>query len=85
MAVDGVQQGLTGLLALHASDLKQAVQLVLRSWDLLDDVQLVGVQDVQHVIKDGLQVTGVETYLTEDSVFLFWGRQREEESDELLF
>lgn len=75
VAVDGVQQRLTGLLTLHSGDLEQAVQLVLCSWDLLDDVQLLWVQDVQHVVKDGLQVARVETHLTEDSVFLLWGAE----------
>lgn len=74
MAVHGIQQRLAGLLAFHSGDLKQLIQLVLSSWDFLNDVQLLGVQDVQHVIKNGLQVTWVQTHLPEDSVFLLCGR-----------
>lgn len=54
VAVDRVQQGLTGLLALDPRDLEQAVQFVLRTGDLLEGVQLLRVQDVQHVVEDGL-------------------------------
>lgn len=77
MAVDRVQQRLAGLLTLDSCDLKQLVQLVLGSRDLLDDVQLLWVQDVQHVIEDGLQVARVQAHLPEHSVFLLWRGNRE--------
>lgn len=77
MAVDGVQQCLTGLLTFDPGDLKQLVQPILGSWDLLDDVQLLRVQDVQHVVKDGLQVTRVQTNLSEHGVFLLWRGNRQ--------
>lgn len=76
MAVDRVQQRLAGFLALDSSDLKQLVQLVLSGRDLLDDMQLLWVQDVQHVVEDGLQVTRVQTHLPEHSVFLLWRDNR---------
>lgn len=63
MAVDRVQQRLAGLLTLDSRNLKKAVQLVLGGRDLLDDVQLLRVQDVQHVVEDGLQVARVQTHL----------------------
>ncbi len=72
MAVDGIQQCLAGLLTLDSRNLKQTVQFVLGSWDLLNDMKLLWVQDVQHVIEDGLQVTRVQSYLPEHSVFLFY-------------
>lgn len=70
MAVHRVQQLLAGLLTLHSRNLKESVQFVLSGWDLFDDMQLLWVQDVQHVIKDGLQVTWVQTHLPEHRVFL---------------
>lgn len=72
MAVDRVQQRLAGLLTLDPRDLKQPVQLVLGCRDLLYDMQLLWVQDVKHVVKNGLQVTRVQTHLPEHSVFLLW-------------
>ncbi|MEQ2163645.1 hypothetical protein GOODEAATRI_032370 [Goodea atripinnis] len=54
-----VQQRLAGFLALDSSDLKKSVQLVLGCGDVLEDEQLLGVQDVQHVVEDRLQVTWV--------------------------
>lgn len=77
MAVDRVQQRLAGLLTLDSCDLKQLVQLVLGSRDLLDNVQLLWVQDVQHVVEDGLQITRVQAHLSEHSVFLLWRGNRE--------
>ncbi|TNN85000.1 hypothetical protein EYF80_004654 [Liparis tanakae] len=65
VAVDRVQQCLAGLLTLDPRNLKQLVQSVLGSRDLLDDVQLLRVQDVQHVVEDGLQVARVQTHLPE--------------------
>ena len=77
MAVDRVQKRLAGLLTFDPRNLKQLVQLVLGGWDLLDDVQLFWVQDVQHVVEDGLQVAGVETQLPQNCVFLLWRRNGE--------
>lgn len=82
MAVDRVQQCLAGLLTLDPRYLKQLVQSVLGGRDLLDDVQLLRVQDVQHVVEDGLQVARVQTHLPEHGVFLFW---RENGEGERLF
>lgn len=75
VTVDGVQQRLTGLLALDSGDLEEPVQLVLGSGDLLDGVELVGVEDVQHVVEDGLKVARVQTHLSQHSV-LFLCKQR---------
>lgn len=77
VTVDRVQQRLAGLLTLDPCDLKQLIQLVLGRRDFLDDVQLLGVEDVQHVVKDGLQVTRVQTHLSKHSVFLLCGGSRE--------
>lgn len=79
MAVDRVQKRLAGLLTLDPRYLKKPIQLVLGSRDLLDDVQLLWVQDVQHVVEDGLQVAWVQTHLPQHSVFLLWRGNREEE------
>lgn len=79
MAVNGVQQRLAGLLALHSGDLKQPVQLVLGGGDLLEDVQLLGVQDVQHVVEDRLKVARVQANLPENRVFLLCRGTREKD------
>lgn len=71
MAVHRVQKGLAGFLALDPDDLKEPVQFVLSLGDLFNHPQLLGIQDVQHVIKDGLQVTGVQADLPQHCVFLF--------------
>lgn len=72
MTIDGIQQSLAGLLTLDSRDLKEPVKLVLGGRDLLYDMQLFWVEDVQHVVKDGLQVTRVQAHLSEHSVFLLW-------------
>lgn len=71
MAVHRVQEGLAGFLALDPDDLEEPVQFVLGLGDLFNRPQLLGIQDVQHVIKDGLQVTGVQADLPQHCVFLF--------------
>lgn len=85
MAVDRVQQRLAGLLTLDSRDLKKLVQLVLSGRDFFNDMQLLRVQDVQHVIKDGLQVARVQTHLPEHRVFLLWREDREGGEDGKLF
>lgn len=71
MAVHGVKQRLAGLLALDSSNLKQTVQLVLSHRYLFNHMQLLWVKDVQHVVKDGLQVAWVESHLPQNRVLLF--------------
>ena len=73
VAVDRVQQGLAGLLALGAGDLEQAVQFVVGGGDLLDDLQLLGVQDVQHVVEHRLEVTGVQADLPQHGILPLCG------------
>lgn len=78
MAVDGVQESLACLLALDAGDLEETVQFILCLRNLINDLQLLWTQDGQQVIKDGLQVTGVQAYLAQNGVFLFCIGQRVE-------
>lgn len=78
MAVHRVQEGLAGFLAFDPNDLKEPVQFVLSLGDLFNHPQLLGIQDVQHVIKDGLQVTGVQADLPQHRVLLFCGGQGKE-------
>lgn len=72
MSIDRVQESLAGLLALNAGDLEQPIQLVLGHGDLLNHVQLLRVEDVQHVVKDGLQVAWVQPHLPQHRVLLLW-------------
>lgn len=76
VAVHGVQESLAGLLALHPRDLEEPVQLVLGLRDGFNHVQLLGVQDVKHVVKYWLQVAGIQADLTQHGVFLFFGNKR---------
>lgn len=78
VAVDRVQEFLACLLALDSGDLEEAVQFILCLWYLINDLQLLWTQDGQQVIKDGLQVTGVQADLAQNGVFLFCIRQRVE-------
>lgn len=71
MAVHRVQEGLAGFLALDPDDLEEPVQFVLSLGDIFNHPQLLGIQDVEHVVKDGLQVTGVQADLPQHCVFLF--------------
>ena len=75
MTVHRVQEGLAGFLALDPNDLEEAVQFVLSLGNLFNHPQLLGVQDMQHVIKDGLQVTGVQADLPQHCVLLFFGNK----------
>lgn len=76
VAVDRVQKFLAGFLALDAGDLEEAIEFVLSLRNLFNNLQLFWTQDGQHVVKDGLKVTGVQAYLAQDGIFLFCVRQR---------
>lgn len=76
MTINRVQESLAGFLALDSNDLKQPIQLVLSLWSFFNRPQLLGVQDVEHVIKNRLQVTGVQTHLSQDCVLLFCREER---------
>lgn len=83
MAVHRVQEGLAGFLALDPNDLEETVQFVLSLGNLFDYPQLFRIQDVQHVVKDGLQVTGVQADLPQHCVLLFCREQGKEKEGEM--
>lgn len=80
MAINRVQEGLAGFLALDSNDLKQPVQLVLGLRNLFNHPQLLGIQDVEHVIKNRLQVAGVQAHLSQHCVLLFCREERRGDS-----
>ena len=75
MTINRVQEGLAGFLALDSNDLKQPIQLVLGLRNFFDHPQLLGVQEVEHVIKNRLQVAGVQAHLSQHCVLLFFGNK----------
>lgn len=76
MAIHRVQEGLTGFLALDSDNFKQPVQLVLSLRNLFNHPQLLRIQNVEHVVKNRLQVTGVQAYLPQHCVLLFCGEEK---------
>lgn len=77
MAINRVQECLAGFLALDSNNLEQPVQFVLSLGNLFDHSQLLWIQNVQHVIKDGLQVTGIQADLPQHCVLLFCTKDRQ--------
>ena len=80
MTINRVQEGLAGFLALDSNDLKQPIQLVLGLRNFFDHPQLLGVQEVEHVIKNRLQVAGVQAHLSQHCVLLFCREERQGDS-----
>ena len=80
MTINRVQEGLAGFLALDSNDLKEPIQLVLGLRSFFNHPQLLRVQDVEHVIKNRLQVAGVQAHLPQHCVLLFCREERGEDS-----
>lgn len=74
VAIDWIQECLACFLAFDASNFKKPVQFILRLWNLFNCMQLLWIQNVKHVIKDGLQITWVQANLAQHRVFLFCKR-----------